>query len=99
MNSEQMQVQAVVAQLRQSADSLPPNAKLRRLCQLASHILEEGKLEVFVTVEGGVIQDIATPEPIKVIVRDYDVDDVDEVKLKIDKSGYRYVETIWEEKR
>jgi hypothetical protein len=97
MNSEQMQVQDMAAQLRQLADSLPPNEKLRRLCRLASHILEDGKLEVLVTVERGMVQDIATPEPVRVIVRDYDIHGVDEVELEINEDGHRYVETIWEE--
>jgi hypothetical protein len=97
MNSEQMQVQAVAAQLRQLAASLPPDGELRRLCRIAIHILEDGKLEVLVTVDGGVVQDVETPKPVRVIVHDYDVDDDDEAELKIDEDGHRYIETIWEE--
>ncbi len=50
---------------------------------------------VHITVEGGVIQDIQVPRSVKVIVRDYDVDDVEPEQLQRDEQGDEYIETIW----
>ncbi len=51
---------------------------------------------VTVTVEGGVIQHIACPPGVQVIVKDYDVDGCDESNLLKDESGDEYLESIWE---
>ncbi len=50
---------------------------------------------VRITMEGGVIQDIARPEGVKVVVRDYDTDGSEE-HLQQDKNGDNYIETVWE---
>ena len=42
---------------------------------------------VRITVDGGVIQDIDCPEGLRVIVHDYDADDVDEKDLTKDSRG------------
>lgn len=52
-------------------------------------------LIVRVTVEGGVIQDVAVPVGICVIVRDYDVDDLPPDVLQRDEHGDEFIETIW----
>ena len=51
---------------------------------------------VQITMEGGVIQDIEVPEGVRVIVRDYDSDGVEEESLCKDDNGDNYIETIWE---
>jgi hypothetical protein len=48
-----------------------------------------------VTVEGGVIQHIACPQGVRVVVRDYDVDGSEE-DLNQDDNGDNYIEDIWE---
>jgi len=50
--------------------------------------------QVTVTVEGGVVQNVAHPPNVEVIVRDYDTDNAS-VPLKTDEDGHEYVETIW----
>ena len=48
-----------------------------------------------ITMEGGVIQDVQCPAGVQVIVRDYDVDGVEE-GLQQDENGDRYLESVWE---
>ena len=50
---------------------------------------------VTIVVEGGVVQDVALPLGVRVVVRDYDIDG-SEVDLAEDKNGDRYLEGIWE---
>lgn len=50
---------------------------------------------VTVTVEGGVIQHIACPLGVQVIMKDYDVDDAGS-DLHEDENGDQYVEGVWE---
>ena len=51
---------------------------------------------VRITMEGGVIQQIACPQGLKVVVKDYDTDGVEEEGLKQDENGDDYIETTWE---
>jgi hypothetical protein len=51
---------------------------------------------VKISMEGGVIQGITLPIGVRVIVRDYDTDDVDEKDLDKDDDGHPCVEAIWE---
>ncbi len=51
---------------------------------------------VEITVEGGVIQNVACPPDVKVIVRDYDSEGVEAESLKQDDNGDDYIESIWE---
>ena len=51
---------------------------------------------VKITMEGGVIQDIECPKGVKVVVHDYDTDDIEEKDLAEDDLGLPCVETIWE---
>lgn len=51
---------------------------------------------VRITVEGGVIQYVDCPRGVKVIVRDYDTDGVEEENLQKDENGDDYIEGIWE---
>ena len=51
---------------------------------------------VKITMEGGVIQDIACPEGVRVIVRDYDTDGISADELTKDDNGDNCIETIWE---
>jgi hypothetical protein len=58
--------------------------------------IEEEMMQIVrVTMEGGVIQDIACPQGVKVIVRDYDTDGSEE-NLQQDDNGDNYIETTWE---
>jgi hypothetical protein len=50
---------------------------------------------VTVTVEGGVVQHVAVPLGVRVVVRDYDVD-AEDLDLSTDGNGDRYLEGIWE---
>jgi hypothetical protein len=52
-------------------------------------------LIVKITVEGGVIQHVAVPEGVSVIVRDYDVDDLPPEVLQRDEQGSEFIETVW----
>ena len=51
---------------------------------------------VRLTVEGGLVQHIELPEGVRVIVKDYDVEDCDEADLEEDANGDHYAESIWE---
>ena len=57
--------------------------------------MREMKL-VEITVEGGVIQNVACPPDVKVIVRDYDSEGVEAKSLKQDDNGDDYIESNWE---
>lgn len=50
---------------------------------------------VHITVEGGVIQDVQVPDGVAAIVRDYDVDGVED-GLQQDENGDQYIESVWE---
>jgi hypothetical protein len=55
------------------------------------------KHTILVTVQGGVIQNIDDiPTDVRVVVRDYDVDGIDESKLEEDQDGHRFVESTWD---
>ncbi len=47
---------------------------------------------VRITMEGGVIQHIDCPKGVKVIVRDYDTDGVEQENLQQDEHGDHYLE-------
>jgi hypothetical protein len=51
---------------------------------------------VRVTLKGGVIQDVSCPKGVRVIVHDYDTDEIDEKDLTKDSEGNPCIETIWE---
>jgi hypothetical protein len=62
---------------------------------------EENMKTVRITMEGGVIQDVACPKGVKVIVKDYDTEGYDTEgvegqSLKQDEHGDDYIEIIWE---
>lgn len=50
---------------------------------------------VHITVEGGVVQHVAVPSGVRVVVRDYDVDS-DDADLSTDGNGDEYLESVWE---
>jgi hypothetical protein len=50
---------------------------------------------VHITVEGGVVQHVAVPLGVQVVVRDYDVDS-DDSDLSTDDNGDRYLEAVWD---
>lgn len=56
----------------------------------------EDKIPVEIYIQGGVIADVVKPDNIKVIIKDYDTDGVDEEILKQDKNGDDYREFIFE---
>lgn len=56
-------------------------------------------LEIIVTVEGGVVQHVAVPPGVRVIVRDYDTEgivDEEKLDLKEDEDGELYIENVWD---
>ena len=50
---------------------------------------------VRITVEGGVIQDIECPKGVRVVVKDYDTDGVED-NVHYDEQGDAYIEGVWE---
>jgi len=57
----------------------------------------ENKKKIVISVEGGVVQSIdGIPEDVVVVVRDFDVDGVDEADLTKDGRGDACVESAWE---
>ncbi len=54
---------------------------------------------VKIIVEGGVVQHVAVPEGVTVIVWDYDVDGVESGLLQQDRGGDSYIESIWTPER
>ena len=42
------------------------------------------------------IQSVACPEGVKVVVRDYDTDGIEAESLKQDEDGDDYLESVWE---
>lgn len=50
---------------------------------------------VTVVVEGGVVQHVAVPFGVRVVVRDYDTDG-DDLDLPTDGNGDAYLESVWE---
>lgn len=59
--------------------------------------LSDGKPQVLVTVEGGLVQGVQKSDPqIRVIVRDYDVeDDIDDSRISKDPQGEPCCEAEW----
>lgn len=57
----------------------------------------DGLLVVTITVEGGVVQDVEVPPGVRVIVKDYDVEGMDEDRMTKDEDGNEYVESVYEE--
>lgn len=53
------------------------------------------KIKVFITLEGGVIHNVEKPENVEVVVMDFDIEGVEEARLKKNASGEEYVETVW----
>ena len=51
---------------------------------------------VRITVEGGVVQYVDCPRGVRVVVKDYDTDGVEEESLQQDENGDTYIEGIWE---
>lgn len=56
------------------------------------------KEEIFIYLEGGIIQEINLPNNsnCRIIVRDYDIEGTPEEDLSIDEVGSQYIESIWE---
>jgi len=56
----------------------------------------EATMSVFIYLEGGLIQDVTkAPENIEVIVRDYDIEGVEENELVKDPDGKECVQSVW----
>ena len=56
---------------------------------------DENKVDIIVTVEGGLVQDVDIPEHlsnVEVVIRDYDTECVEEENLKEDETGDSYFE-------
>ncbi len=50
---------------------------------------------VVVTVEGGVVQHVECAEGVRVVVRDYDTEGVEDDLLSRDEDGNECVEAVW----
>ena len=50
---------------------------------------------VRIVVEGGVIQYVDCPRGVRVVVKDYDTDSVED-NLQYDEQGDAYIEGVWE---
>jgi len=50
---------------------------------------------VVVSVKGGAVIDVKAPSCLDVVIRDYDVDGIDEDLLEVDEDGDLYREMIW----
>jgi hypothetical protein len=51
--------------------------------------------DVYITVQGGIIQNVEAPVDMRVIVLDYDTDSVSGSEVKRDDDGHAFTETIW----
>jgi len=51
--------------------------------------------KVVVSIKDGAIIDVEAPPRVDVVVRDYDIDGIDETRLKVDEDGALYREMIW----
>ncbi len=57
----------------------------------------ENKKSIVITMDGGLIQEIeGIPQDVVIVVRDYDVEGVDEDDLTKDENGNECFESIWE---
>ncbi len=55
--------------------------------------VDNNKITIIIDVEGGLIQEIHNkPDDIEIIVRDYDVEGVEEDRIKIDEDKRKYIE-------
>lgn len=50
---------------------------------------------VVIIMEGGLIQDMTVPETINVLVKDYDVEGVDENETRLDAQGHAFTLKAW----
>ena len=52
---------------------------------------------ITISIQGGVIRNATAgiPEGIRIVVLDYDVENVDERMLMVDEAGDDYVESVW----
>ncbi len=56
-------------------------------------VRKDNKTTIIIDVEGGLIQEIHNkPDDIEIIVRDYDVEGVEEDRIKIDEDKRKYIE-------
>jgi hypothetical protein len=53
------------------------------------------KVNVVVSVKGGAVIDVEAPPHVDVVIRDYDVDGINEDLLDVDEEGDLYREMIW----
>ena len=56
---------------------------------------QKAKKEVVITIQGGWVQEVVHPGDVRVIVRDYDVAEIETRNLKIDEAGKQYEEEVW----
>jgi len=53
------------------------------------------KIRIVISVKGGAVIDVEAPSQADVVIRDYDIDGVDENLLDVDEEGDLYREMIW----
>jgi hypothetical protein len=67
-----------------------------RRSRVPDRFAERGAPLVTVTIEGGVVQNVAIENgPARVVVRDYDTEGSDPTTLHTDANGDRYVRAEW----
>ena len=54
-----------------------------------------GNASIVVSVKGGAVIDVKAPSCVDVVIRDYDVDGIDEDLLEVNEDGDLYREMIW----
>ena len=52
--------------------------------------------DIIITVSGGVADLLQNPSNHRVIIRDYDVEDCDDSRLKEDENGDEYIEMVFD---
>jgi hypothetical protein len=53
------------------------------------------KINVVISVKDGAVIDVEAPPQVDVVIRDYDVDGINEDLLDVDEEGDLYREMIW----
>jgi hypothetical protein len=50
---------------------------------------------VMFSITDGLVHHVHCPKGVRVVIKDYDVDGIDESDLKLDEEGVLYMEFIW----
>jgi len=53
------------------------------------------KINVVISVKDGAVIDVEAPPQVDIVIRDYDIDGINEDLLDVDEEGELYREMIW----